>query len=58
MILLANHQLRFGKSHNPCDNMPKMTIAIGKMLAKKKIKKFFLFFCNLNYQSHLGVMLG
>ncbi len=36
MILVANHQLSFGKNHNPCGNMRRMTISIGEMLAKKK----------------------
>jgi hypothetical protein len=36
MILVANHQLRFGKNLNPCGNTQRMTISIGEMLAKKK----------------------
>jgi hypothetical protein len=28
-------QLKFGKNHNPCDNMWKMTTTCGKMFAKK-----------------------
>jgi hypothetical protein len=36
MILVANHQLSFGKNRNPYSNMQRMTISIGEMLAKKK----------------------
>jgi len=36
MILLANHQLRSGKNHNPRGNRRRMTISIQGMLAKKK----------------------
>jgi hypothetical protein len=39
MILLTNHQLRFGKNGKSCSNTRRMTISIGEKLAKKKGSK-------------------